>query len=50
MLFLSGRTRRTMNFHFLDDGEGRVMKLRHGIVVNDAEAYVACAIAGFGVM
>ena len=39
-----------MNFHFLDDGENRVMKLRHGIVVNDAEAYVACAIAGFGVM
>lgn len=50
VLFLSGRTRRTMNFHFLVNGENRAVRLRPGIVVNDAEAYVACAIAGFGLM
>lgn len=50
VIFFSGRNRRAMDLHFMEQGRQRSVKMRPGIMVNDSEAYVACAISGFGVI
>lgn len=48
--FLSGQNHRQLPWHFLEDGSDRRYVSRHSIVVNESNAYVQCAVAGFGII
>jgi LysR family transcriptional regulator for bpeEF and oprC len=48
--YFSSRTGRTMDWAFLLDGKEVEVKLKGCIAVNDADAYVTCAIEGFGLI
>ena len=48
--FFSGRTRRMMDWHFLLDEQDSIVKMKASILVNDSDAFIACARAGFGLI
>ena len=48
--YFSTRTGRTIDWDFVIDGVTTPVKMRGSISVNDAEAYVACGVQGFGLI
>ncbi|MDR5758978.1 LysR family transcriptional regulator [Caballeronia sp. LZ035] len=46
--YLSSRTARTLDWHYVVDGEDRFIRMRERLIVNDTDAYVACALEGLG--
>lgn len=48
--FLSGQNHRPLPWQFLQDGQDISYVSRHGIIVNESNAYVQCGVAGFGVL
>jgi LysR family transcriptional regulator, regulator for bpeEF and oprC len=46
--FLIGHSRRTMDWVFREDGRDIPISMRSGVVVDDSEALVGCAVAGLG--
>jgi LysR family transcriptional regulator for bpeEF and oprC len=47
--YVSADTGRARNWDFMVDAEARVVQMRGSVAVNDADAYVACALAGLGI-
>jgi LysR family transcriptional regulator for bpeEF and oprC len=39
-----------MDWHLIERDEERTIRLRSAILVNDTEAFIACAIAGLGML
>ncbi|MNT65176.1 DNA-binding transcriptional activator GcvA [compost metagenome] len=50
MGYLSTRTTRTLDWHFVVEGEDRFVRMRERLIVNDTDAYVACAVQGLGLI
>ena len=50
VIYFSGRGRRSAEWQLVDNGVERTFRMRPAIYVNDSEAFVACAIAGFGLI
>lgn len=48
--FLSGQNNRPLPWQFLEGGTDRAFVSRHGIIVNESNAYVQCGVAGFGIL
>lgn len=48
--YFSSRTGRNMDWDFVVDGEITEVKMTGKVAVNDAEAYVDCALQGFGLI
>jgi LysR family transcriptional regulator, regulator for bpeEF and oprC len=48
--YLSSRTARTLEWHFVVDGEYRCVRMRERLIVNDTDAYVATAAEGLGLI
>lgn len=48
--YLSSRTARTLDWHFVINGEQRSVSVRDSLIVNDTDAYVACALEGLGLI
>ncbi|HEX7682385.1 MAG TPA: LysR family transcriptional regulator [Trinickia sp.] len=48
--YFSSRTGRIINFDFLVDGKEVEVKMPGSVSVNDADAYVTCAVEGFGII
>lgn len=48
--FFSARTGRIIDWDYVVDGEARSLKVPGSIAVNDAEAYVALGLQGFGLV
>ncbi len=48
--YLSSRTARSMEWHFVVDGEDRFIRMREQLIVNDTDAYVTCALEGLGLI
>jgi LysR family transcriptional regulator, regulator for bpeEF and oprC len=48
--FLSGQSNRPLPWQFKIDGEDHPLAPRAGIRVNESNAYVQCAVAGFGIV
>jgi LysR family transcriptional regulator for bpeEF and oprC len=50
VVYFSGRGRRPVEWHLIEDGAERSVRMRPALLVNDSEAFVACAIAGLGLI
>jgi LysR family transcriptional regulator for bpeEF and oprC len=48
--YLSSRTARPLEWHFVVDGEDRFITMRERLIVNDTDAYVACGLEGLGLI
>lgn len=48
--YLSSRTARTIEWNYVVDGESRSVRMRERLIVNDTDAYVACAVEGLGII
>ncbi|MGO6819719.1 LysR substrate-binding domain-containing protein [Rhizobium brockwellii] len=48
--YLSSRTARPMEWDFIVNGEERSVRMRETLIVNDTDAYVACALEGVGLI
>jgi LysR family transcriptional regulator, regulator for bpeEF and oprC len=48
--YFTGRGRSAMDWQLIANGEERSIRMRSAILVNDSEAFVACALAGFGLI
>lgn len=48
--YLSSRTARSLDWHFVVNGEQRSVRMREHLIVNDTDAYVACAVEGLGLI
>lgn len=48
--FLSGQNQRPLPWQFIDGGSEQTYISRHGITVNESNAYVECGVAGFGIL
>ncbi|MEX3772975.1 LysR family transcriptional regulator [Pseudomonas sp. MYb118] len=48
--YLSSRTARSLEWHYVVDGEDRCVRMRERLIVNDTDAYVACALEGLGLI
>lgn len=48
--YLSSRTARSLEWNFVVDGEDRAITMREHLIVNDTDAYVACALEGLGLI
>ncbi|WP_028624548.1 LysR family transcriptional regulator [Pseudomonas sp. Ant30-3] len=48
--FLSGQNNRSLPWQFLDGASDQTYISRHGITVNESNAYVECGVAGFGIL
>ncbi len=48
--YFSQRTGRNLDWDFIVDDQPVMVKMRGNVSVNDAEAYVACALQGFGLI
>lgn len=48
--FISGQNQRPLPWHFLDSGDEQTYVSRHGITVNESNAYVECGVAAFGIV
>lgn len=50
VVYFSGRGRRPVDWKLVEDGVERTIRMRPAMFVNDSEAFVACAIAGLGLI
>ena len=48
--YLSSRTARTLEWHYVVNGEECSIRMREHLIVNDTDAYVACALEGLGMI
>lgn len=48
--YLSSRTARPLDWHFVVDGEQRSVRMQERLIVNDTDAYVACGLEGLGLI
>lgn len=48
--YFAGNGRQVIDWHLIQDGEERHIRMRSAILVNDSEAQVACALAGLGMI
>jgi LysR family transcriptional regulator for bpeEF and oprC len=48
--YFSSRTGRNIDWEFIVDGVSQEFKMEGSIAVNDAEAYMACGLQGFGLV
>lgn len=48
--YLSSRTARTLEWHYLVNGETRTVRMRERLIVNDTDAYVTCGLEGLGLI
>jgi len=48
--YLSSRTARSLEWHFVVNGEDRFIRMPERLIVNDTDAYVACGIKGLGMI
>lgn len=48
--YFSGRTGRNVDWSFTVDGQATAIAMKGAVSVNDAEAYVACGLKGFGMI
>ncbi|NUU03149.1 LysR family transcriptional regulator [Herbaspirillum robiniae] len=48
--YLSTRTARPLEWHFVVGGEERFIRMRERLIVNDTDGYVACALEGLGLI
>lgn len=48
--YLSSRTARSLEWHFVVDDEDRFIRMRERLIVNDTDAYVTCALEGLGLI
>ena len=48
--YFTGRGRSAMDWQLIANGEERSIRMRSAILVNDSEAFVACALAGLGLI
>ncbi|WP_144629848.1 LysR family transcriptional regulator [Bordetella genomosp. 13] len=48
--YLSSKTARPLDWHFVVDGEERCIRMRERLIVNDTDAYVACGLEGLGLI
>jgi LysR family transcriptional regulator for bpeEF and oprC len=48
--YLSGRTARSLEWHFVVDDEYRSIRMRERLIVNDIDACVACGVEGLGLI
>ncbi|KPV35893.1 transcriptional regulator, partial [Variovorax paradoxus] len=48
--YLSSRTARSLEWHFVENGEDRCIAMRESLIVNDTDAYVACGLEGLGLI
>ncbi|WDZ96729.1 LysR family transcriptional regulator [Herbaspirillum sp. WKF16] len=48
--YLSTRTARPLEWHFVVDGEERFVRMRERLIVNDTDGYVACGLEGLGLI
>lgn len=48
--YLSTRTARPLEWHFVVNGEDRFIQMRERLIVNDTDGYVACALEGLGLI
>ena len=48
--FLSGQNKRPLPWQFTEDGSDRSHLSRHGILVDESNAYIQCGVAGFGIL
>lgn len=48
--YLSSRTARSLEWHFVVDDEDRFIRMRERLIVNDTDAYVTCGIEGLGLI
>ncbi|MBB3612134.1 LysR family transcriptional regulator [Rhizobium sp. BK602] len=50
VLYFSGRGRRIMEWQMPENGRHHTVKMPPAILVNDTEAFIACALAGYGLI
>lgn len=50
IVYFSGRGRRPTEWQLVEDSAERTVRMRPAMFVNDSEAFVACAIAGLGLI
>lgn len=48
--YFSHRTGRNFDWDFIVDGQSMPLKMRGSVSVNDMDAYIACALQGFGMI
>jgi LysR family transcriptional regulator, regulator for bpeEF and oprC len=48
--YLSSRTARPLEWHFVVNGEDRSIRMRERLIVNDIDAYVECGVEGLGLI
>jgi len=48
--YFSHRTGRNFDWDFIVDGQSTPLKMRGSVSVNDMDAYIACALQGFGMI
>lgn len=48
--YLSGRTARSLDWHFVVNGEQRSISMQEHLIVNDTDAYVTCGLEGLGLI
>jgi LysR family transcriptional regulator for bpeEF and oprC len=48
--YLSSRTARPLEWHYVVDGEDCCIGMQERLIVNDTDAYVACALEGLGII
>lgn len=48
--YFAGRGRDTIDWRLIESGKERAVRLRPAILVNDTEAFIACALAGLGLV
>lgn len=48
--YFSSRSGRSLDWDFIVDGQSRPLKMHGRVAVNDAEAYVGCALQGLGLI
>ena len=48
--YFAGRGRHTIDWRLIAGGQERTIKMRPAILVNDTEAFVACGLAGLGLV
>ncbi|MET0219807.1 MAG: LysR family transcriptional regulator [Tardiphaga sp.] len=48
--YFGGRGRTKIHWHFMEDGKERSVTMQPALLVNDSEAFIACALAGLGLI
>jgi LysR family transcriptional regulator for bpeEF and oprC len=48
--YASPSTGRVEDWEWIEDGEVRILSMRSRVIVNSSEAYIACCLAGLGLI